>query len=106
MTTSNLRDFYPWYVEKQFIEVPKEVVEGLRSDKLYEAAYRQRTTRKKAQYSLDCDDGIGYSDCFLSQRRMSFLSARKHSSACAATSTLGPRRRTDGSMPVLSSERM
>ena len=30
---------------------------------LYEAAYQRRTTRNKAQYSLNCDDGIEYSAC-------------------------------------------
>ena len=29
----------------------------------YEAAHQRRTTRNKAQYSLDCDDGIEYSAC-------------------------------------------
>jgi RNA polymerase sigma-70 factor (ECF subfamily) len=64
MTTINLRDFYPWYIEDQFIEVPEEVAEALRSDKLYEVAHQRRVTRNKAQYSLDCDDGIEYSACF------------------------------------------
>lgn len=35
----------------------------LKADKLYEAAHQRRTTRNKAQYSLDCDDGIEYSAC-------------------------------------------
>lgn len=63
MTTINLRDFYPWYIEDQFIQVADEVAEALCSDKLYEAAHRRRVTRNKAQYSLDCDDGIEYSAC-------------------------------------------
>lgn len=63
MATINLRDFYPWYIEDQFIEVFDEVAEVLRADKLYEAAHRRRVTRNKAQYSLDCDDGIEYSAC-------------------------------------------
>ncbi|NCB50274.1 MAG: sigma-70 family RNA polymerase sigma factor [Clostridia bacterium] len=63
MKTINLRDFYPWYIEDQFIEVADEVAEALRSDKLYEAAHRRRVKRNKAQYTLDCDDGIEYSAC-------------------------------------------
>ena len=63
MTTINLRDYYPWYREDQFIEVSDEVAAELRADKLYEAAYQRRTSRNKAQYSLDCDDGIEYSAC-------------------------------------------
>ena len=35
----------------------------LRADKLYELAHQRRITRNKAQYSLDCDDGIEYSAC-------------------------------------------
>lgn len=63
MTTINLREFYPWYIEDQFIEVTDEVAEALRSDKLYETAHRRRVKRNKAQYSLDMDDGIEYSAC-------------------------------------------
>lgn len=63
MATINLRDFYPWHIEDCFIEVSDEVAEVLRADKLYEAAHRKRATRNKAQYSLDCDDGIEYSAC-------------------------------------------
>ena len=39
------------------------MAEELRANKRYEAAYRRRVTRNKAQYSLDCDDGIEYSAC-------------------------------------------
>ncbi len=63
MTTINLREFYPWYISNEFIEVTDDVAAELRADKLYEAAYQRRITRNKAQYSLDCDDGIEYSAC-------------------------------------------
>ena len=63
MTTINLRDYYPWYIEDQYIEVSDEVAAELRADKLYEAAYQRRVIRNKAQYSLDCEDGIEYSAC-------------------------------------------
>ena len=63
MTTINLRDFYPWYIQDQFIDVSDEVAAELQAGKLYEAAYQRRITRNKAQYSLDCDDGIEYSAC-------------------------------------------
>ena len=63
MTTINLRDYYPWYIEDQYIEVSDEVAAELRADKLYEAAYQRRIVRNKAQYSLDCEDGIEYSAC-------------------------------------------
>ena len=63
MTTINLKDFYPWYTQDEYMEVSDEVAEELRANKRYEAAYRRRVTRNKAQYSLDCDDGIEYSAC-------------------------------------------
>ena len=63
MTTINLREFYPWYLQDEIIEVTDEVAEAMRSDKLYEAAHQRRVKRNKAQYSLDCDDGIEYSAC-------------------------------------------
>lgn len=63
MTTINLREFYPWYLQDENIDVTDEVAEALRSDKLYEAAHQRRVMRNKAQYSLDCEDGIEYSAC-------------------------------------------
>lgn len=63
MTTINLREFYPWYISDEFIEVTDEVAEELRANRLYEAAHQRRLVRNKAQYSLDCDDGIEYSAC-------------------------------------------
>ena len=63
MTTINLKDFYAWYTHDEYIEVSDEVAAELRADKLYEAAYQRRMIRNKAQYSLDCDDGIEYSAC-------------------------------------------
>lgn len=63
MTTINLKDFYSWHTQDEYIEVSDEVAAELRADKLYEAAYQRRIIRNKAQYSLDCDDGIEYSAC-------------------------------------------
>lgn len=63
MTTINLKDFYPWYTHDEYIEVSNEVAAELRADKLYELAHQRRIVRNKAQYSLNCDDGIEYSAC-------------------------------------------
>ena len=62
-TTINLKDFYAWYTHDEYIEVSDEVAAELKADKQYEEAHQRRTTRNKAQYSLDCDDGIEYSAC-------------------------------------------
>ena len=59
----NLKDFYYWYTQDQFIEVSDEVAEVFVSDARHEMAYQRRLSRHKAQYSLDCDDGIEYSAC-------------------------------------------
>ena len=63
MTTINLKDFYYWYTQDQFIEVSEEVAAVFLADARYEMAYQRRLSRHKAQYSLDCDDGIEYSAC-------------------------------------------
>lgn len=61
MTTINLRDFYPWYIEDQFIDVADAVAEALQASNRAEAAHQRQLVRNKAQYSLDCNDGIEYS---------------------------------------------
>ena len=63
MTTINLKDFYYWYIQDQFIEVADEVAEALTASRRQEAAYVERARYNKAYYSLDCDDGIEYSAC-------------------------------------------
>ena len=63
MTTINLKDFYYWYTQNQFIEVSDEVAEAFVSDARHEMAYQRRRSRLKALFSLDCDDGIEYSAC-------------------------------------------
>ena len=63
MTTINLKDFYYWHTQDQFIEVSDEVAAVFLADARYEMAYQRRLSRHKAQYSLDCEDGIEYSAC-------------------------------------------
>ena len=58
MKEINLRDYYPFYTDDVHIEVPDEVAELLHTSKLNEAAYRLRTYRHKAYFSLDLGDGI------------------------------------------------
>lgn len=40
-----------------------EIAEVFVADARHEMAYQRRLSRHKAQYSLDCDDGIEYSAC-------------------------------------------
>lgn len=66
MTIINLRDYYPHYTQDQLIEVPDEVAALFSEFEHREAAYRLRTYRHKAYYSLDRDDGIEHEAVFVS----------------------------------------
>ena len=101
MTTINLKDFYPWYTRDEYIEVCEEVADELRASRLYEAAYQRRIVRNKAQYSLDCEDGIEYSACVSEPTpRRSCWSAWSCSAICALRSILCRKRRAAGWTPV------
>lgn len=59
MTTINLRDFYPEiYNHDHLVDLPDDVAGILLEHKRQEAAYRLRTYRHKAYYSLDYGDDI------------------------------------------------
>ncbi len=87
MAIINLRDYYPFYTSDCFMEVSEEVAEMFKEFDRKEAAYRLRTYRHKAYYSLDRDDGLEHEAVFvalsphelyihaLSQRRFSMTQA-------------------------------
>ena len=52
MAIINLRDYYPFYTSDCFMEVSEEVAEMFKEFDRKEAAYRLRTYRHKAYYSL------------------------------------------------------
>ena len=55
----NLRELYPdVYKTDTFVEVTEEVLAVIRATDRAEAAYTRRMYRHKAQYSLDCNNGI------------------------------------------------
>ena len=59
MKKVNLRDLYPdVYKTDAFLEVTDEVQAVFQSDERAEAAYERKMYRYKAQYSLDCENGI------------------------------------------------
>ena len=59
MKKVNLRDLYPdVYKTDYFVEVTEDVLETIRAAERAEAAYDRRMYRYKANYSLDCDNGI------------------------------------------------
>ena len=61
----NLRDYYPFYTSDCFMEVSEEVAEMFKEFERKEAAYRLRTYRHKAYYSLDRDDGLEHEAVFV-----------------------------------------
>ena len=64
MAIINLRDYYPFYTSDYFMEVPEDV-EMFKEFDRKEAAYRLRTYRHKAYYSLDRNDGIEHEALFV-----------------------------------------
>ena len=59
MPTINLRDLYPTiYTSDELVEISDEIAELFLADKRWEAARLRRMYYHKAQYSLDCHDGM------------------------------------------------
>ncbi len=59
MKKINLRELYPdIYTTDFFVDVTEEVMETIRAAERAEAAYERKMYRYKAQYSLDCENGI------------------------------------------------
>ena len=59
MKKINLRELYPnVYTTAFFVDVTEEVMETIRAAERAEAAYERKMYRYKAQYSLDCENGI------------------------------------------------
>ena len=59
MKKINLRELYPdVYTTDFFIDVTEEVMETIRVAERAEATYERKMYRYKAQYSLDCENGI------------------------------------------------
>ena len=79
MAIINLRDYYPFYTSDCFMEVSEEVAEMFKEFDRKEAAYRLRTYRHKAYYSLDRDDGLEHEAVFvaLSPHVLLDMSGRK-----------------------------
>ncbi len=58
MKRINLRDYYSLYQSDFFVEVVDEIASPLKRFKLSEKAYKLRTYKHKAYYSLDRGEGI------------------------------------------------
>ncbi len=57
MTIINLKKFYPWYTQDEFMEVEDEVAAALLAYKRYERTHARKRRRNKV-YSLDAGDGM------------------------------------------------
>lgn len=66
MKKINLKDIYPFWKTDVWVEVDDEVVQEMRRFDLMESAFRLRTYRHRAYYSLDRNDGIERDILFLS----------------------------------------
>ena len=67
MKKINLRELYPdVYTTDFFVDVTEEVMETIRAAERAEAAYERKMYRYKAQYSLDCENGIEITKSILS----------------------------------------
>ena len=58
MKRINLRHYYPYYTSDCFVEVPDDIAAQMHTFRNQEAAYRLRTYRYKAYFSLDRNDDI------------------------------------------------
>ena len=58
MAIINIRDYYPYNTSDYYLEVPEDVVEMFKEFDRKEAAYRLRTYRHKAYFSLDYDANV------------------------------------------------
>ena len=65
MTTINLKDFYYWYTQDQFIEVSEEVAAVFLADACYEMAYQRRlySSSIRGTDSVARGRATGNSDC-------------------------------------------
>ena len=58
MARINLKDFYPWIKQNEFVDITDEILEAMKAADRQEAAYKRRMYYHRAQYSLDVGDGI------------------------------------------------
>ena len=66
MKQINLKDFYPFYEEDCYVEVPDELAEIMQIYERKEKAYVEKTRYHKAYYSLERDEGVEKSIRYIS----------------------------------------
>ena len=90
MKTINLRDYYPFYTQDEFVEVSEEIVEILDEAERLERNYIRRTYYNKAHYSLDVEDGIEAEaiTCYNDMPERIFDLMERHCRLCRALNSL------------------
>ena len=90
MKTINLRDYYPFYTQDTFLEVPDEVAASLAEAERIERNYICRMYYHKAQYSLDVEDGIERSavECHILSPEAVLDLMERHCRLCRALNEL------------------
>lgn len=66
MKTLNLRNHYDELKRDTYIDTTEKIADTLEESKKKEQAYMRKKYRYKAQYSLDCNDGIAHTAVFVS----------------------------------------
>ena len=100
MTTINLKDYYPWYLTNEYIEVSDEVAAELRAGKLAEAAHAERVRYNKSYYSSTVMTGSNTLPVCMSRPRRSCWSAWIVSAIFGTLSTPCRRSKVVGWMPT------
>ena len=91
MPTINLRDFYPWYLHDEFVEVPDVIAAELFAGRRYEQAHARRMRRNKTTYSLDETNGTEaevYSLCHILSPDATLDLMERHCRLCRALNSL------------------
>ena len=88
-TTINLRDFYPWLTQDEFVEVSAEIAAELFADKRYSKTH-ERTIRRNKVLSLDAADGTeaAASACNTDNPEAIFEMMERHCRLCCALNSL------------------
>lgn len=76
MVRVNLKDFFYWYKNNEYIEVTEEVAAELRGGRRDDLTHQRRMIRNRANYSLDVEDGTAC-DLFLGEPTPQELIDRK-----------------------------
>ncbi len=76
MVRVNLKDFFYWYKNNEYIEVTEEVAAELRGGRRDDLTHQRRMIRNRATYSLDAED-VAACDLFLGEPTPQELIDRK-----------------------------